>query len=196
MNGNQAKSLDGRNIRKRVLLKQACFSKSTAELEVDSRGTLLLISTPRVKLVTRPCVLCKQGYHVPEKPRLLKEHLYPIQPSVITKPWLSITNSTDMHRFSYRSPPCETDIKRKLNAIPDSPLAGKTVARGRGGVQKGRQLEIWSYHRHSRKKSPLNYAAEARTQNPLRQLLFSDLSSRWAECVSARVTFQIGVRVT
>lgn len=50
-------------------------------------------------------------------------------------------------------PPYETDIKRKLNAIPDSPLAGKTEARGRGSVQKGRQLEIWSYHRHRREKS-------------------------------------------
>ncbi len=38
-------------------------------------------------------------------------------------------------------PPCETDIKRKLNAIPDSPLAGKTEARGRGGVQKG--IDSW-----------------------------------------------------
>lgn len=62
---------------KRALLKQACLSKSAAELEVDGCGTLLLISTPHVKLVTRPCVLCKQGYHVPEKPRLLKEHLDP-----------------------------------------------------------------------------------------------------------------------
>jgi len=54
MNRNQAKKkrkekklLFGRNIRKRPLLKQACLSKSAAE--VDGLGTLLLIPTPHVK---------------------------------------------------------------------------------------------------------------------------------------------------
>lgn len=49
----------------------------------------------------------------------------------------------------------ETDVKCNLNAIANSPLAGKNQARERGSVQNGRQLEIWSYHRHRLGKSLL-----------------------------------------
>lgn len=75
-----------------------------------------------------------------------------IQPSVITS-----------LRFRFRRyvavqlsvPLSETSIKCNLNAIANSPLAGKNQARERGSVQKGRQLEIWSYHRHRLGKSLL-----------------------------------------
>lgn len=70
---------------------------------------------------------------VPEKPRMLKDHLDPRQDK--------LTNSTQRQNVDKTS-----DIKcnklNKLNAITNSPLVGKTEARERGSVQKGRQLEI------------------------------------------------------
>ncbi len=132
---------------KRALLKQACLSKSAAELEVDSRGTLLLISTLCVKLVTRPCVLCK--HHV----IIMSLRSLGCWRSTLTQ---AARQADEFHPVSLRShgcplpipqicigsvagSPCETDIKRKLNAIPDSPLAGKTEARERAeGVDSWR----------------------------------------------------------